>query len=43
LVDAPRAFSIKLRMVTENVCKLVPSSVDLGFALDMIAVNLLPS
>ena len=28
LVDAPRAFSIKLRIVTENVCKLIPSAVD---------------
>jgi hypothetical protein len=28
LVDAPRAFSIKLQMVTRGKCNLIPSSVD---------------
>jgi len=28
LVDAPRAFSIKLQMITRDKCKLLPSSID---------------
>ena len=33
LVDAPRAFSIKLSQVTVNTCQLIPTSVDAELAV----------
>ena len=33
LVDAPRAFSLKLGMVTQTSCGLIPSKVDLELCL----------
>ena len=33
LVDAPRAFSLKLSQVTKNNCRMIPSSVDGELAL----------